>query len=187
MVERRDGLRLAVKPREAVGIAGRRIGQDLDRHAPIEFGVVGKEHLAHPAGAEQAENLVRTEAGANGERHGWRSLRGEPRRCKQVDGVPRRPIDRQVGEDLADHARELVAVARTRRRDDDVARDPDAARSRNDDRASACTLQLTVSTSVPSASAGMHGASASRIASSPFTFDLKNATFTRPSSSAGNP
>src|SRR6266545_7065364 len=51
-----------------------------------------------------------------------RTLRLESSEREEADRVPRRAVDRQVGEDLADRAAELEAVAGEARADDDVRR-----------------------------------------------------------------
>ena len=45
------------------------VRQDLDRDVAIELRIAGAIDLAHSAGAERAEDLVRTEARAGAQRH----------------------------------------------------------------------------------------------------------------------
>jgi hypothetical protein len=68
VVERRHGLRFAMKARDAFGVAGVGLRQDFDRHLAIELGVEGKVHLAHSAGADLAEDFMYAEPGSLGER-----------------------------------------------------------------------------------------------------------------------
>ena len=58
MVQRREDLRFALEPRQALGIVRERVGQDLDRDVAIELRVAGPIDLAHAAGAEGGEDLV---------------------------------------------------------------------------------------------------------------------------------
>ena len=62
-------LRLALEPRERVGIRGDGLGQNLDRDVPVELPVPRPVHLPHPARAERREDLVGAEARAGGKRH----------------------------------------------------------------------------------------------------------------------
>ena len=59
--ERGEGARLALEARPALGIAGQAGRQHLDRDGAVETGVPGAVHLAHPPGADGAEDLVRPE------------------------------------------------------------------------------------------------------------------------------
>ena len=65
MVQRREHLRLALEPRQPLGIARERAGQDLDRDVATEPRVAGAIDLAHAAAPEQRENLVAADAAAN--------------------------------------------------------------------------------------------------------------------------
>jgi len=68
MRQRRDGLALALEPREAVPVAGKRSGRDFDRHEAIEPWIARFVDFAHPAGADDGHDLVRTEACAGRKR-----------------------------------------------------------------------------------------------------------------------
>ena len=59
-------LRFALEPREPIGVGGERLGQDLDRDVAIQLRVARAIDLAHAAGAEGRQDLVRAEAGAGG-------------------------------------------------------------------------------------------------------------------------
>ena len=61
MIERRQQLRLALEARHALGIIGQRRGQQLQRDVAAERGIAGAIDLAHAAGAEQRDDLVRAE------------------------------------------------------------------------------------------------------------------------------
>ena len=54
MIQRGEDFGFALEPREAFGIGGERLGQDLDRDVALQVGVAGAIHLAHAAGADHA-------------------------------------------------------------------------------------------------------------------------------------
>ena len=58
---------LPVESREALRVFREEIREDLDSDVAIQARVTGTIDLAHPAGAKQAENLVRTESRAHAE------------------------------------------------------------------------------------------------------------------------
>ena len=64
MIERGQRLRFACEPGEAIGIAGEGIGQNLQRHVPIELGVPRAIDLAHPACPDLGEDFIGAETGA---------------------------------------------------------------------------------------------------------------------------
>ena len=68
MRERGDGLRFALEARAAIRIAGNAGRQDLDRDVAIEPRVARAVDLAHAAGADRGDHLIRPESGAG--RHG---------------------------------------------------------------------------------------------------------------------
>src|SRR5688500_9160858 len=70
MIERRKHARLALEPRQTVRIGDESGGQDLDRDITPEARVVCAINLAHPADAQQAGDLERTETAAESEGHG---------------------------------------------------------------------------------------------------------------------
>ena len=69
MVEGRERLRFAFEARDRIGIGRRQIGKDLDRDVAIQPAVVRPVDVAHPAGANRRENLVRSEACAGQKGH----------------------------------------------------------------------------------------------------------------------
>ena len=69
MREGGDGLGLALEAGERLGIAGQVGRQDLHRDVAIELRVSRAVDLAHTAGAERTEDLVRPEPGSGGEAH----------------------------------------------------------------------------------------------------------------------
>ena len=73
MGEGRDRLRLALEPRERVGIGRDGLRQHLDRDVAIQLPVARAVDLPHSARAQRREDLVGAEAGAGGERHGFRA------------------------------------------------------------------------------------------------------------------
>ncbi len=66
MIQRREGLRFAGETCEPFGVVHEEIGQDFDRDVAIQLRVAGAIHLAHTAGAQGGEDLVRAEADAGG-------------------------------------------------------------------------------------------------------------------------
>ena len=69
MIERREDLRFALKRASRSGSAGRRLGQNLERDVAIQLRVARAIDLAHPAGAEQRDDLVVAEPGSSREGH----------------------------------------------------------------------------------------------------------------------
>ena len=65
VAQRRQHARLALEPRQPIGIARERRGQDLDRHVAPQLRVPRAIDLAHPAGAKRRHDLVRAEAAAD--------------------------------------------------------------------------------------------------------------------------
>ena len=62
MIQRREHLRFALEARQAIGIEREQFGQDLQRNVTIQLRVARAVHLAHGAGAEQRDDLVRPDA-----------------------------------------------------------------------------------------------------------------------------
>ena len=62
-------LRLALKPREPIGVAREQIRQNLDRDIAIELRVPRAIHLAHAARADRRDDFVRAEMGAGSQGH----------------------------------------------------------------------------------------------------------------------
>ena len=73
MIQRRERLRFALEAGEPLGVAGERVGQDLDRDVAIQLRVARAIDLAHAAGPKGGEDLVRAEAnaGQEGQRLVW--------------------------------------------------------------------------------------------------------------------
>jgi hypothetical protein len=68
--ERGDRFRFALESQERRRAVGETRRQYFDRDVPIELGIARAIDLAHPAGADGAEDLVRTEPGSDRQRHG---------------------------------------------------------------------------------------------------------------------
>ena len=68
MIQRRERLRLALEPRQAFGVGGERVRQDLDRDLAAERRVRRPIHLAHPAFADRRGDFVGAEPGAGSHR-----------------------------------------------------------------------------------------------------------------------
>ncbi len=47
MIEAGKNLRLTLEPGQPIRISGKRLGQDLQRHLPVELGIGGLIDLAH--------------------------------------------------------------------------------------------------------------------------------------------
>ena len=80
VIQGREDLRLALEPRQPLGVLGHRLRQDLDRDLAVELGVPRPVHLSHPARAERRQDLVGAELRSRGETHRrpsatYRSLR----------------------------------------------------------------------------------------------------------------
>ena len=85
MIQRRERLRFALETRQAIGIVGERVRQNLDRDLASQLRVARAIHLAHAAGTEYRDDLIRAEARAEGQGHGgaveytgWESRPGVP-------------------------------------------------------------------------------------------------------------
>ena len=62
-------LRLALEPRQPIRISRERLGQDLQRHLPVQLRIGGLVDLAHAALADQGGDVVVPEAGAGLQSH----------------------------------------------------------------------------------------------------------------------
>jgi flagellar biosynthesis regulator FlbT len=69
LIQRREDLRFPLEPGETIVIAGKKIRQDFDRDVALELGVAGAIDLAHATRAQGAQDFVRSESSASGERH----------------------------------------------------------------------------------------------------------------------
>ena len=67
MVQRRGCVGLLLESTEAVGVGGKRGGQDLDRNVATQARVTRPIDLAHAARTQWSDDFVRAEAGAGGE------------------------------------------------------------------------------------------------------------------------
>jgi len=65
VIQGREHARLALEPRQAVGISGEGLWQDLDGHMAPEAGIVRAVYLAHTAGAHECLHVVHTETTAD--------------------------------------------------------------------------------------------------------------------------
>ena len=70
MIQRRQHLRFTPESGQPVGIARERIRQHLERDVAIELRVAGAVDLAHAAGANGSDDLVRPKTRAWTQRHG---------------------------------------------------------------------------------------------------------------------
>ncbi len=72
MIQAAGGAGFAAEPRDALRVVGR-AAEDLDGDVPAQPGIVRAIHFAHPSGAEQLDDLIRTKPAAR--RDGQRGLR----------------------------------------------------------------------------------------------------------------
>ena len=84
MIERGEGLRLALEPRETIGIRGERVRQDLDRDLATERRVRRPVHLAHSAVADRRGDFVDAEARAGGQGQLCREYKGRSGRRRRI-------------------------------------------------------------------------------------------------------
>ena len=68
MIERGQRLRFAGKTRQTIGVAGEEVRQDLQRDVTIELGIPSAIDLAHAAGADGGDDLVRSKSCSRGKR-----------------------------------------------------------------------------------------------------------------------
>ena len=64
MIQRRERLRLAFEPRETIGVSGKCVRQNLDRHLSTQRRVGRPIHLAHPTFADRRGDVVDADARA---------------------------------------------------------------------------------------------------------------------------
>jgi hypothetical protein len=69
MIERGEHFGLALKTREAIGIARERRGQDFERDLALQPRIACAIHLAHAACAQQAKDFVTAGSGSYREGH----------------------------------------------------------------------------------------------------------------------
>jgi len=64
MIERRKRLRLASEARQAIGVDGERVGEDLQRDVAIERRVAGAVDLSHATCADRRGDFINAETRA---------------------------------------------------------------------------------------------------------------------------
>ena len=62
-------LRLALEPRQPLGVGGEHRRQDLESHLAPQPRVARAIHLAHAPGAQRPGDFIRTDVRADGQRH----------------------------------------------------------------------------------------------------------------------
>ena len=72
MVQGGKHMSLPLKSGEAIRVAGKGVGQELQRHVAAQLCIPRAIDLAHPACAQGGDDLVGAEATAWGEGHGLR-------------------------------------------------------------------------------------------------------------------
>ena len=65
MVQRGQDLCFPLKAAHALGIGGKLLGQDFQRHVPVQLGIGGTVDLAHPTLAYQFQDFVMANGGAD--------------------------------------------------------------------------------------------------------------------------
>ena len=70
MVQAGEHLRLSLEPSETIRISGKRLGQDLQRHLPVQLGIGGLIDLPHAPLADEGGDVVVGDARADGQGHG---------------------------------------------------------------------------------------------------------------------
>ena len=78
MVQRGEHFRLALKPRQPIGVRRHRRRQRLDRDLTLQLGVGRPIHLPHPALADLGGDVVDAETRAGSEGQRWRNYTGRP-------------------------------------------------------------------------------------------------------------
>ena len=66
VVEAGEDLRFPLEPGEPIGVLGKGVRQNLERHLAVELGVSRLPDLSHTAFAEEGGDRVVAEAGADG-------------------------------------------------------------------------------------------------------------------------
>ena len=69
MIQRREHLRFALEARKTIGIARKCVRQDFDRDIAPEPRIARAVDVAHPAAADQRDDLVSPESGSTRQRH----------------------------------------------------------------------------------------------------------------------
>jgi hypothetical protein len=69
MIQGREGLGLSCESCQPFSVAREEIGQDLDGDVAVQPGISGSIDLAHAAGTECGDDLIRADAGAGSEPH----------------------------------------------------------------------------------------------------------------------
>ena len=75
VIQRRQAPRLPREPRQAIGVSGHGVRQNLDRHVAAEPRIPRPIDLAHTSGTEGTDNLIRSDVHADRQGHaaGWNS------------------------------------------------------------------------------------------------------------------
>src|SRR5213593_770451 len=58
MIEPNYGMRFLLKPLQALGVAGKALGEEFERGLPARNNIGGQIDVAHPAGADPFRNFV---------------------------------------------------------------------------------------------------------------------------------
>ena len=69
VIERRRGACFHLKPMKPIGVGGKGRREDFDRDIAAEARIAGAVDLAHPAGTDGGQDLIRAEMGVWGQGH----------------------------------------------------------------------------------------------------------------------
>jgi hypothetical protein len=70
VIQRRQNFRFALESCHALGVAGKRFGQDLESDVALQLGVACAVNLAHSARTDGRENLIQTDSSPDRKGHG---------------------------------------------------------------------------------------------------------------------
>ena len=65
VIERSQQFGIPLKPGQSLGIGGKLLGQDFQRHVPVQLGIGGTVDLAHPTLAYQFQDFVMANGGTD--------------------------------------------------------------------------------------------------------------------------
>src|SRR4051794_23128364 len=97
MIQRRQGFGFTLEPRQAIVIVSKHLGDNFDRHVPVELHVAGAKDLPHGAFADRRDDLVDADANA-GHQHVILVTSSAP---TVLSGPRRAPLFSGIGSPLA--------------------------------------------------------------------------------------
>jgi hypothetical protein len=111
MIQAGGGTSFALKSLDAIAIGGQVMPQHLDRHDAPKPPIARAVDLAHPAGAEWLENLIRSEARAGVEGHDSRRKGTRPLEAKSKNPSVSVPQDPSISGSRATPPTDVPEVA----------------------------------------------------------------------------